>query len=391
MTEKLYYRDSYITDFSAEVTGVEKHPNGYYVLLDKTAFFPEGGGQPADTGVIDGISVTDVFEKDGFIFHITDIPVNVGEEVSCAIDWEKRFRRMQNHTGEHIISGLCHRLFGFENVGFHMGSEFVTIDFNGFINKRDLRRVEYLANEAVCKNVRVYSSFPEISELEKTEYRSKKDIDGDVRLVHIEGYDVCACCAPHVSRTGEIGLIKILGSEKYKGGVRLSVLCGFDALCDVNKKYDNIAEISSLLSAKPDETAAAVSRVLNELQSGKREIAGLKSALASSTADSLKETQGNICVFTDGFDYDALRIIVNRGVNLCGGVCAAFSGSDENGYIFIAGSKHFDMQKASKEINSKLLGRGGGRPEMIQGSLKAGRLQIETFFYNFKDNFVDFE
>lgn len=390
MTEKLYYRDSNIKDFSAEVIGVEKRDDGYSVLLDKTAFFPEGGGQSADTGTIDDAEVTDVFEQDGLIFHITEKPVTVGTEVSCAIDWETRFRRMQNHTGEHILSGIVHRLFGFENVGFHLGSESVTIDFDGFVDKDSLRRVEYLANEAVYKNVSVYSSFPGKKELETIVYRSKKEIDGAVRLVHIDGYDVCACCAPHVSRTGEIGIIKILGSEKYKGGVRLYILCGFDALEDVNKKYDNNAEISSLLSAKPNETADAVLRVLNEHQSEKRLIAEQKSALAALTADSLKETQGNICVFTNGFDYEALRIIVNKGVDLCPGVCAAFSGCDENGYIYIAGSKRLDMQKASKKINAALLGRGGGKPEMIQGSLRAERKVIESYFYNLKVNSVDF-
>ena len=383
MTEKLYYLDSYTKAFTALVLGCEKADNSYRILLDKTAFFPEGGGQAADTGMIDRAEVWDVQEKDGLIFHFSTNPVDVGTEVACSVFWDKRFRRMQNHSGEHIISGIVHRLFGLENVGFHLGSELVTIDFNGCLNSDELCRVEYLANEAVCKNVPIYSRFPDENVLPLIDFRSKKEISGATRLVYIEGYDVCACCAPHVSRTGEIGLIKIVNSEKYKGGVRLGVLCGFDALADVNKKYRNNAEISALLSAKADETADAVRRLLDDEQADKRMISALKKQLADLTTDSLKESDGNLCVFTNGFDFEMLRQIVNRGVDLCEGVCAAFSGSDGDGYIYIIGSRRVDLRASAGKINAALCGRGGGRPEMIQGSVSAKREEIETLFSEF--------
>ncbi|NLO46061.1 MAG: alanyl-tRNA editing protein [Clostridiales bacterium] len=383
MTEKLYFHDSYLKDFTAVAVACEKRENGYSVLLDKTAFFPNGGGQPADTGKIGDAKVFDVNESGGFVFHLTDRPVSVGGEVFCAIDWDKRFRMMQNHSGEHILSGIVNRLFGFDNVGFHMGAEFVTVDFNGFLDKDDLRRVEYGANEAVFKNVEIYSRFPSEKELADIDFRSKRDIDGIVRLIYIDGYDVCACCAQHVERTGEIGIIKIIDSQKYKGGTRLAVLCGLDALDDVMKKYEINDEISSLLSSKPNDTALAVSRTLGELRECKHMLSAQKIEMAEMIAASLKKTDGNMCVFVSGFDFDSLRKIVNKGVSLCSGVCAAFSGGDEDGYIYVAGSRNIDMQKASKEINSSLFGKGGGKPEMIQGSINSEREKIENFFDGF--------
>ena len=232
MTEKLFYQDSHRSTFTAIVQEVRPSGNGYEIILDRTAFFPEGGGQSSDTGSLGGVSVSDVQEIDGKIIHYTDGPLVEGTEVEGCIDWTERFSKMQQHTGEHIVSGLIHKIYGYHNVGFHLGTDSVTLDFNGVVPKEKLHEIEQLANEAVAKNLPVQVLYPMDEELSKISYRSKIEIEGQVRIVVIDGYDVCACCAPHVKQTGEIGLIKLVGMQNYKGGVRISMLCGFRALED---------------------------------------------------------------------------------------------------------------------------------------------------------------
>ena len=239
MTEKLFYRDSHLKEFTAEVLSCEKRDGHYEVELDRTAFFPEGGGQYADTGVLDEMQVCDVQEKDGRIFHImkdrserVSEYFTAGRRVSGRIDWEERFMKMQQHTGEHIVSGLVHARFGYNNVGFHLGSEDCTMDFNGAVTKEELQEIEQEANRAVWKNLPVQVLYPTEEELASMDYRSKIEIEGQIRIVVIPGYDVCACCAPHVNNTGEIGMIKLTGVQRYKGGVRVTMLCGVRALLD---------------------------------------------------------------------------------------------------------------------------------------------------------------
>ena len=236
MTEKLFYQDSHRSTFTAIVQEVRPSGNGYEIILDRTAFFPEGGGQSSDTGSLGGVSVSDVQEIDGKIIHYTDGPLVEGTEVEGCIDWTERFSKMQQHTGEHIVSGLIHKIYGYHNVGFHLGTDSVTLDFNGVVPKEKLHEIEQLANEAVAKNLPVQVLYPTDEELSKISYRSKIEIEGQVRIVVIDGYDVCACCAPHVKQTGEIGLIKLVGMQNYKGGVRISMLCGFRALEDYYQK-----------------------------------------------------------------------------------------------------------------------------------------------------------
>ena len=236
MTDKLYEEDAYLREFEAEVTGCVPAEGGWLVTLDRTAFYPEGGGQPADTGTLGGARVLDVHEQEGEILHTTDAPLPVGDRTAGAIDWEARFSRMQQHTGEHIVSGVIHRLFGLDNVGFHMGRDAVTIDLNGELTADDLTRVERLANEAVWENLPVGVEYPAPEALAALDYRSKKELTGRVRIVTVPGSDVCACCGTHVRRTGEIGVIKLLTSQRYKGGVRVWLLCGDRALTDYNEK-----------------------------------------------------------------------------------------------------------------------------------------------------------
>ncbi|MGM9542982.1 MAG: DHHA1 domain-containing protein [Candidatus Limivicinus sp.] len=383
-TDKLYYIDSHLFDFEATVLDCRQVEKGWAVILDRTAFFPEGGGQQADTGFIGAAPVRDVQEQGGEILHFCGEALPVGAHLPCRVEREKRLVRMQNHSGEHIVSGLAHRLFGCENVGFHMGEDCMTIDFDRELSWQQLMEVETLANEAVRENLPVLCSFPEGEALEKLEYRSKLDLTENVRIVEIPGIDRCACCAPHVERTGEIGLIKILDAERHRGGVRLSLCCGMLALRDYRVKQENIAAISQALSAKRHETAGAVSRLLSEQQRSKERIAALIMELARLKAERCPVTEGNLCVFDNVLDEVALRELVNLLMEKCGGIAAAFSGSDETGYRYIMGSRRVDLRRCAKEINRLIDGRGGGKPQMIQGSATADaeriRAAMETDF-----------
>lgn len=379
-TEKIYYLDSYTKDFTATVMSCIEKNGKFEIILDKTAFFPEGGGQSSDTGYIDTARVTDVQEENGTIIHYADSVVKQGSSVCCKIDWDDRFRKMQNHSGEHIISGTVHRLYGYNNVGFHLGSEDVTLDFDGALTRDDLNKIEYIANGVAAKNVEIRAYFPNSDELSSTDYRSKLDLTENVRLVEIKDCDVCACCAPHVKRTGEIGIIKILDFEKYKGGVRCHMLCGFDALSDYNEKYGNVLKISSLLSAKQENTAAAVEGMLKEIETLKKELVAVNGELVHMVTSSLKETDGNICVFVGKCGFDGLREIVNCGMTLCNGMCAAFSGDDVTGYNYIIGSQTINLREKTREINEKICARGGGSPTMIQGHSASTKENIINSF-----------
>ena len=383
MTERLYYEDSHIHEFDAAVKDCRRDKKGWIVILDRTAFFPEGGGQPADTGNIGKARVSDVQEKDGGIFHYTDMELEKDAVLHCSVDYEQRRRRMQNHSGEHIVSGITHNLFGYNNVGFHMGEDCMTIDFDGELSGEQIEKIETLANKAVRDNVPVKTCFPEPGELAGIDYRSKLELTHDVRLVEIEGVDCCACCAPHVARTGEIGVIKILDAQRHRGGMRLSLICGMDALDNYRAVHKNNAEISVMLSAKRNKTPDAVNRLLQENESGKARIAELSRKLIELTAGGYAETDGNICVFDNILDEIALRELVNLLMEKCGGIAAAFSGSDEKGYRYIIGSRSTDLRKNARIINSGIGGRGGGKSGMIQGSAAEKAETIRKFIENF--------
>lgn len=380
-TIKLYDEDSHMYEFSARVISCEKTDKGFKTVLDRTAFFPEGGGQSADEGTVNGIRVTDVqIDKSGVITHTLEQELPADTEVTGIIDREIRFRRMQNHSGEHIVSGLIHKLFGYNNVGFHMGSEFVTLDLDGPLTREQLDEVERLANRAVCENVAVRAEYPPAEVLKDLDYRSKLDLTEDVRIVTIEGYDVCACCAPHVDRTGEIGVIKLLDAIKYKGGTRINMLSGYDAVEDYNARFKSTAAVSVLLKSKQSEIKEAVERILEELNSEKQAQTELKKQLIRLKKASIQPTDGDLVLFEEGMDMLNLRILVNETIELCGGICAAFSGNDNDGYNYVMASKTVPMRAKSKEINSALNGRGGGSDEMIQGSVKASADEIRAYF-----------
>ena len=381
MTERLYDVNSHMRDFTAKVLSCAGMNGKYELVLDKTAFFPGGGGQAPDSGKIGGARITDVFERGGDVVHIADAAVPEGQEVSCGIDWETRFRRMQNHSGEHIVSGIVHRLFGYDNVGFHMGDHTVTLDFSGELSPDDVQRIETLANLAVYQNLPVTTAFHTPDELSSLSYRSKLEFTGAVRLVTIPGVDCCACCAPHVEYTGEIGIIKILDAQRHRGGMRLTAACGLDALDDYNLRCENISAISEALSAKQMETAAAVHRVLAALEAANRRADHAWQRLLAYRIKMLQPSEGNLCIFEPEMDLVCLRELVNAGMKQAGGVCAAFTGEDGD-YHYIIGSESVDLQARTGRINAAIKGRGGGSKSMIQGVSRAGKQQIETFFLN---------
>ena len=381
-TEKLFEQDSHLRTFTARVLDCRPMGDRWAAVLDRTAFFPEGGGQEGDRGTLGKAEVLDTRIVNEEILHLTDIPLTPGESVAGTLDWDLRFRRMQNHSGEHIVSGLVHQRYGYQNVGFHLGDGEVTLDFSGELSGSQLEEIEALANRAVTANLPVRTWYPTPAGLKRIDYRSKLDLRENVRLVRIPGIDTCACCAPHVKRTGEIGLIKILDFMRHRGGVRVHILCGMDALADYGARYQATREISGLLSAKQLETPRAVRRTLEELERVKQQLGEERLRSALEKAAALERTEGNICLFFPELDMRALRELVNGGMEKCTGVCAAFTGRDGD-WKFILGSRHVDLKREAKAILEGIRGRGGGSPEMLQGSAAGSRREIEAWFSAF--------
>ena len=378
MTEKLYYLDSHLFSFDALVLDCREEKQGWSVVLDRTAFFPEGGGQLADTGTLGGVNVLDVHEREGEIRHNTDAPLMVGAYVHGEIDAEQRLRRMQNHSGEHILSGLVHSTCGWDNVGFHMGAECMIIDFSGELSWEQLMDLETRANALVRLNLPLHIWFPTEEELKTLEYRSKLELTENVRIVEIPGVDRCACCAPHVERTGEVGVIKILDSTRHRGGQRVSVICGLDALEDYRARQESVTDISRALSAKRSEAFQAVQRILSEQQQMKERLDTLSMKLVGFMAAAEPSTDGNILVFDDSLGEIAQRELVNLLKEKAGGFAAVFVGSDREGWRYIIGSLHADLRAGARAVNAAIDGRGGGRPQMIQGSAGACEAEIKS-------------
>lgn len=379
MTEKLFYQDSHLKEFTARVQMCQPKKDAYEVVLDRTAFFPEGGGQYADTGLLGDVRVLDVHERDGIIYHLTEAPIEAGIEVTGKIDWELRFMKMQQHTGEHIVSGLVHARFGYNNVGFHLGSEDCTMDFNGEITKEELKEIEWAANEAVSGNLEVQVSYPSKEELEVMEYRSKIEIEGQVRIVTIPGYDVCACCAPHVNHTGEIGLVKLTNVQRYKGGVRVTMLCGFRALRDYREKESHVKNISALLCAKENEVFQAVEHLKEEQGRLKAKLAENERKLLEYRAKEIPAEDDFVCLFEKELEGDGPRILMNLVLAEGKIGCAVFLETGREEYRYVIGSKTMDMRPIAKGLNEEFSGRGGGKPEMVQGSLKGAECDVREW------------
>ena len=378
-TDRLYYKDSHMREFDAQVLSCAPGKHGYDVVLDRTAFYPEGGGQPGDTGTLSGVRVTDTHERGGEIVHYCEAPLTPGAAVHGALDWERRFDLMQQHSGEHLLSGIVHRRFGYDNVGFHMGADWVTIDFSGVLTPEELRAVEQEANAAIWRDIPAEITHPDPEALKTIPYRSKKELTGQVRIVTIPGADICACCGTHVSNTGEIGLLRIFSCVRFHDGVRLELLCGRRALRYLRALTEQNRQVSGLLSAKPLETAGAVQRLLDAEGALKLRAASLEDAVFTQKAQALAGN-GNVLLFEPAMSPDSVRRLTDLVMSACGGRAAVFAGSDEAGYKYAVGEQGGDLRQLVRELNTALQGRGGGKPFFAQGSVSASRAAIEAFF-----------
>lgn len=380
MTIKLYENDSYIKSFEAKVLSCEECKNGYAVVLDKTAFFPEGGGQQADKGTINGAQVLDVQIKNEIITHTVKEKFTVGDTVNCEIDWDTRFARMQSHTGEHLVSGIIHSLFGYDNLGFHMSEKTMTLDPSGILTPEDIKKVELLANKAVYENRDVTARYPEKEELKTLSYRSKLDLEDGVRLVTIDGYDTCACCAPHVKKTGEIGIVKIIDYIQYKGGMRLTMVCGINAFEDYSKLHDDSKEMMQIYSSPRDKVLEFSKKEHETIGAQKAEINRLNGELSKANLE-IKEVGNTLLGFTKGASFDDMRALVNENLEKAE-LVAFFSDGGNGDYSYIISSATLDTRDTVKALNEKFSGKGGGRPNYAQGKLSGEKSAIIEFFEN---------
>ena len=378
MTEKLYYADPTLREFTAAVLSCRETKGGWAVVLDRTAFYPEGGGQPGDRGALGEARVLDTREKDGELFHLCDRPVEPGAQVACALDWDRRFDLMQQHSGEHIVSGIICARYHCDNVGFHIGHDLVTIDFNAEIPPEDLPAIEAAANGYIWQDrapeIRLLSG----EALEQAEYRSKKFIPGEVRLVSFPGADCCACCGTHVVRTGQVGLVKLLTCQKFREGVRIEMAAGGRAVGYCSAILAQNTRISQALSAKATDTAAAVERLQQELYTLRGRVSALEEADFAKKAADLAG-KGDVVLFEGEMSADSLRRLADAVLDTCGGCCAVFAGSDQTGYKYALGQRGGDLRQLVKALNAALRGRGGGRPDFAQGTVAAAAEEIRAF------------
>ena len=378
-TRRLYYEDIYIKEFKAKVKECRKGEKFYEIILDQSAFYPEGGGQPCDLGTLGGAEVKDVQEKDGELIHYMETSFDPGDEVQGKINWERRFDLMQQHSGEHIVSGLVHEKYGYDNVGFHMSSDVITIDFSGVLTEEQLAKIEEETNRKIWENGEVEIFYPKKEELERLSYRSKKELTGKVRLVQFPGADLCACCGTHVMRAGEIGMVKLLTVEKFREGVRVTMISGRRVLDYLNMVNGQNHQISVKLSAKTEETAQAVERLHEENYRLKGQILHLTQELCDTEAKRF-EGAGSVLIFHEGLEGDSVRKMADAVMETCAGCCAVFSRNEDGSYKYAMGEKNGDLRQFTKEMNQALNGRGGGKPFFVQGSVKAEEDEIRRFF-----------
>lgn len=378
-TEKLYYADPFLKEFTAAVLSCGKTKSGFAVTLDKTAFYPEGGGQPADRGALNGVNVLDVHEKDGVIFHICDGPVEIGRTVSGVLDWNRRFDHMQQHSGEHILSGILCAAHHCDNVGFHMGAETVSIDYNADITWEQALEAERRANEYIWADLPIDIFFPSPEELKALDYRSKKELTGRVRIVAFPGADCCACCGTHVLRSGQVGLVKVLSCQKFREGVRLEILCGRRAFDLLSTTWEQSRAVGRRLSVKPQDAAGAVERLEAELNAAKAGQSQLEDALFAHIAAG-QAGKGDALLFQPPLRADGLCKLADAVSRTAGGLAAVFAGEDGRYQYALLRADGRDISPLVKSLNAALHGRGGGRNGFAQGSVQAGRSEIETFF-----------
>ena len=377
-TRKLYYEDSHLRAFTAAVLSCEEVNKGWEVILDATAFYPEGGGQACDLGILGDVRVLETFERGETVVHLCDGPLSVGETVTGAIDWARRLDQMQQHSGEHILSGLIHGKFGGHNVGFHVGSGIMEVDFDCAMTLEEVLELERKANEAVWANLPIRSWYPSPEELPAVGYRTKKDLPWPVRIVEVPGFDKCACCGVHVGHTGEIGIIKVLSVAKFHQGVRIQMVCGGRAYEHLVKAYEQNRQVSQAFSAKVLETGAAAARMNEALNAEKFRANGLEKQLFAQIAESYVNC-GDVLLFRPDLTGVGIRDLAEAIATVSGGTTAVFSGVDGNYNVALV-NKSGDVKDLGSAMNKALNGRGGGKSGFFQGSVKATEAEIRQFF-----------
>ena len=378
-TRKLYYEDCHLSAFSARVVSCESAEKGFEVTLDATAFYPEGGGQACDLGALGSARVLDVREKGEAVVHLCDRALEVGAMVEGNIDYARRFDLMQQHTGEHMVSGVIHKRYGYHNTGFHMGSDVITIDFDGVIPAEDLPAIEAEVNAGIWQDLPLRCWYPAEEELPQVGYRTKKALPWPVRIVEVPGYDKCACCGIHVARTGEVGLVKLFTVISFRGGSRMEMACGKRALAMLNAAFDQNRQVSQAFSAKIWETGEAARRMNETLEQEKQRFSQLLRKQFENIAGNYVN-HGNVLRFEEGLDSVQVRLLADAIAEKCGGRAAVFSGTEETGYAYCLVTREGDLKQFGKEMTGALKGRGGGKPNFQQGRVSAAREQIETFF-----------
>ena len=379
MTRKLYYEDCHLAQFTARVTACDQTEKGWEIQLDATAFYPEGGGQACDLGTIGEAAVLDVRERGEAIIHLCDRALEVGAELTCRLDYHRRFDLMQQHSGEHIISGIIHAKYGYHNVGFHMGPNMITIDFDGPIPAEDLPGIELAANQAVWQNLPLHIWYPSEEELPTVGYRSKRALPWPVRVVEVPGFDKCACCGTHVAFTGEIGVIKLFSVIKFHEGVRMEMACGRRALAALNHAFDQNRQVSQAFSAKITETGEAARKMNEMLSAEKFRSVSLQKQLFRHTAESYVN-QENVLHFEPGLEPALVRDLADMIADKVTGTAAVFSGTDGEGYNFCLMTRTGDLRALGKTMTQTLGGRGGGKPIFQQGRVNGTESQIREFF-----------
>lgn len=378
-TQKLYYENSHLSRFSALVLSCAKTEKGFEVILDATAFYPEGGGQAADTGTLGDARVLDTRERGEEIIHLCDRALDAGTTVEGTIDYRLRFIRMQQHSGEHIVSGILNRRYGCSNTGFHMGSDRTVIDFDAVIPPEALPEIEQEANAAIWQNVPIRCWYPSPAELPGVSYRTKKALPWPVRIVEIPGYDRCACCGTHVERTGEIGLIKLFSAVPFRGGTRIEMACGIPALAFLNEVYAQALRASHVFSAPVNQVGAAAESFAETLAAQKYRTVELEWKIFAATAAGYAG-KGDILHFEAGLDSTGVRDLADAIAESCGGTAAVFSGTDGEGYSFCLVARQGDLRPLGRAMTTTLNGRGGGKPAFQQGKVTASKAEIEKYF-----------
>lgn len=379
MTRKLYYEDSYLSCFKGMVISCEPYKEGYVILLDQTAFYPEGGGQPSDIGILGDVRVEHVFIKEDKIYHVTDKPLESGQVVEGKIDFKRRFDFMQQHSGEHIISGLIKKHYGYNNVGFHLSDEYMTADVDGELKQEQIIEIEREANSVVFRNIPISAVIYEKNEVQEIDYRSKIDIIGKVRIVKVGDYDTCACCGTHVRYTGEIGLIKCVGMQRHRGGMRLTLVCGERALRDYHQKQEVISSAVALLSAQPLLIEESIKKLQEELVSYKQKLVEYKSQLMRIRVEEyVKESRDIVCVYEEDLSGDDLRRLCLMLIEKTDKVCVVLT-TDKEQLKYAIGARDIDVRELCKALNQNFNGRGGGKPELCQGGVCSNRETVQAF------------